>query len=72
MSAPAPQMTSGSAGAGITLGEDEDTFERDLKEMLKEGPSLNDMSSTVQVQITRIYIHKYIYTHTVQVHILLH
>ena len=28
--------------------EDEDTFERDLKEMLKEGPSLNDLSSTVQ------------------------
>ncbi len=32
-------------GAG---GEDEDTFERDLKEMLREGPSLNDLSSTVQ------------------------
>lgn len=28
--------------------EDEDTFERDLKEMLKEAPSLNDLSSTVQ------------------------
>ena len=50
MSAPAPQMSSGSGGAGITLNDDEDTFERDLKEMLKEGPSLNDMSSTVQVQ----------------------
>ena len=48
MSAPAPQLSS-SSGAGITLNDDEDTFERDLKEMLKEGPSLNDMSSTVQV-----------------------
>ena len=28
--------------------EDDDTFERDLKEMLKDGPSLNDLSSTVQ------------------------
>ena len=27
---------------------DEDTFERDLKEMLNDGPSLNDLSSTVQ------------------------
>lgn len=25
-----------------------DTFERDLKEMLRDGPDLNDMSSTVQ------------------------
>ena len=48
MSAPAPQMSS-TGSAGITLNDDEDTFERDLKEMLKEGPSLNDMSSTVQV-----------------------
>ena len=38
-----------SSSAGISMNEDEDTFERDLKEMLKEGPSLNDMSSTVQV-----------------------
>jgi len=28
--------------------DDEDTFERDLKEMLKEGPTLNDLSNTVQ------------------------
>ena len=50
MSAPAPQMSS-TGSAGITLNDDEDTFERDLKEMLKEGPSLNDMSSTVQVKM---------------------
>ena len=48
MSAPTPQI---SGSAGITLNDDEDTFERDLKEMLKEGPSLNDMSSTVQVKM---------------------
>ena len=28
--------------------EDDDTFERDLKEMLKDGPHLHDLSSTVQ------------------------
>ena len=27
---------------------EEDLFERDLKEMLKDGPNLNDLSSTVQ------------------------
>ena len=27
---------------------DDDAFERDLKEMLKDGPSLGDLSSTVQ------------------------
>jgi hypothetical protein len=28
--------------------DDDDTFERDLKEMLKDGPTLSDMSSPIQ------------------------
>ena len=47
-----PQMTTqngpsaGAVGGGADL--DDDTFERDLKEMLKDGPSLHDLSNTVQ------------------------
>ena len=41
-------MSQVSTANGPTVGEDDDTFERDLKEMLKDGPSLNDLSSTVQ------------------------
>ena len=41
-------MSQISTANGPTVGEDDDTFERDLKEMLKDGPSLNDLSSTVQ------------------------
>ena len=43
-------MTSSEA-APVTNGpkvEEDDTFERDLKQMLKEGPTLNDLSNNVQ------------------------
>ena len=36
----------GGGGGGHTP-DDEDTFERDLKEMLKDGPTLSDLSPTV-------------------------
>ncbi len=52
MAASPTQMPTGS----IPLNDDDDTFERDLTQMLKDGPSLNDMSSTVQGGKPQAYI----------------
>ena len=41
-------MSQVSTSNGPAADMDDDTFERDLKEMLKDGPSLNDLSSNVQ------------------------
>ena len=41
-------MSQVSTSNGPATEVEDDTFERDLKEMLKDGPSLNDLSSTVQ------------------------
>ena len=41
----APRDTTSTNANGVTV---EDSFERDLKEMLSDGPNLDDLSSTVQ------------------------
>ena len=47
----ADRPTTLAATNGIAL-EEEDTFERDLKEMLQDGPAINDYNSTLQLGST--------------------
>ena len=45
-----PQVNSSTSANGVTV---EDSFERDLKDMLSDGPTLGDLSSTVQTGNTQ-------------------
>ena len=46
-----PNTLNGTHGLGL---EEDDMFERDLKEMLQDGPTLNDVGSSLQLGNTHL------------------